>query len=320
VSDVVRSLVIVVGVLAAVLTTAAMLIWVERRLLALWQDRYGPNRVGPFGLLQVVADSVKLFFKEDWVPPFADRPVFVLAPTIVLAATLMTFAVIPFTSTLWVVDLNVGLLFFLAMSSLGVYSVVLAGWASNNKYALLGALRGAAQMLSYEAFMGLSLLGVVILAGSFNLREIVEAQRHLPFVVPQVVGFVVFLIAGVAETHRLPFDLPEAESELVAGFHCEYSGMKFGMFFVGEYVGITLISTLIATLFLGGWLGPVLPPIVWLLLKTAVFVVLFILLRAALPRPRYDQLMGWAWKLLLPLSLVNLLATGAVVLARGTPA
>jgi NADH-quinone oxidoreductase subunit H len=312
----VRSLLNVVGVLGAALTVASGLIWLERRLLALWQDRYGPNRVGPFGLLQVLADMIKIFTKEDWVPPFADRAVFVLAPAIVVATVLMTYAVVPVAPGIGVVDLNVGLLFFLAMSSLGVYSVILAGWASNNKYALLGGLRAAAQMVSYEVFMGLSLMGVVLLAGSFNLREIVEAQRRFWFCVPQVLGLVVFLTAGVAETHRLPFDLPEAESELVAGFHSEYSGMKFGMFFVGEYLGITLISALIVTLFFGGWLGPVLPPVVWFGVKTLAFICFFILLRAALPRLRYDQLMAYGWKVMLPLALANLVVTGAVVLAR----
>jgi NADH-quinone oxidoreductase subunit H len=315
-NETLRALLNVLGVLAVTLTVAAGLIWLERRLLALWQDRYGPNRVGPFGLLQVLADMIKIFTKEDWIPPFADRPVFVLAPAIVVATVLMSFAVVPIAPGIGVSDLNVGLLFFLAMSSLGVYSVVLAGWASNNKYALLGGLRASAQMVSYEVFMGLSLMGVVLLAGSFNLREIVEAQRRLWFCVPQVLGLVVFLSAGIAETHRLPFDLPEAESELVAGFHSEYSGMKFGMFFVGEYLGITLISALIVTLFFGGWLGPVLPPVVWFTVKTFIFICLFILLRAALPRPRYDQLMAYGWKLMLPLALLNLVATGAVVLAR----
>jgi NADH-quinone oxidoreductase subunit H len=216
-----------------------------------------------------------------------------------------------------VANLNVGLLFFLAMSSLGVYSVVLAGWASNNKYALLGGLRASAQMLSYEVFMGLSLLGVVVLAGSFNLSAIVEAQRRIWFVIPQFLGFIVFTVAGIAETRRLPFDLPEAENELVAGFHAEYSGMKFGMFFVGEYIGITLVSALIATLFFGGWLGPWLPPVVWFLLKTFAFLCFFILLRAALPRPRFDQLMAYGWKIMFPLSLLNLLVTGFAVLAFG---
>jgi NADH-quinone oxidoreductase subunit H len=305
----------IIGVLAVALTLAAWLIWLERRLLALWQDRYGPNRVGPFGLLQVVADMIKIFFKEDWIPPFADKTVFVLAPAVIVVTVLMSFAVLPIAPGIIVSDLNIGLLFVLAMSSLGVYSVVLAGWSSDNKYSLLGVLRAAAQMLSYEVFMGLSLMGVVLLAGSFDLSTIVEAQRHLWFVVPQFLGFILFLIAGVAETRRLPFDLPEAESELVAGFHSEYSGMKFGMFFVGEYLGVILISSLISILFFGGWLGPVLPPIVWFLLKTFFFISFFILLRASLPRPRFDQLMSWGWKVMLPLSLANLLVTGAVTLA-----
>jgi NADH-quinone oxidoreductase subunit H len=313
-SPLAHSLLNVIGVLLVVLSIAAGLVWVERRLLALWQDRYGPNRVGPFGLLQVVADAIKLLTKEDWIPPFADRPVFVIAPAVIVVTVLLSFAVVPVTPGIGVISLNVGLLFFLAMSSLGVYSVVLGGWASDSKYALLGGLRAAAQMLSYEVFMGLSLMGVVLIAGSFDLRAIVEAQRHLWFCIPQGVGFVIFLVAGVAETRRLPFDLPEAESELVAGFHSEYSGMKFGMFFVGEYLGITLVSAMITTLFFGGWLGPWLPPLVWFLLKTFAFISFFILLRASLPRPRYDQLMAYGWKLLLPLSLLNLSVTAAVVI------
>ncbi len=306
----------VIVILFGALTLAAGLIWLERRLLALWQDRYGPNRVGPFGLLQVLADMIKIFAKEDWVPPFADKPVFILAPAIIMVTVLMSFAVLPIAPGFVVADLNIGLLFFLGMSSLGVYSIVLAGWSSNNKYALLGGLRAAAQMISYEVFMGLSLMGVVALAGSFSLPAIVEAQRKMWFVIPQFAGFVLFLIAGLAETRRLPFDLPEAESELIAGFHAEYSGMKFGMFFVGEYLGIVLISGMIATLFFGGWLGPGLPPVVWFLLKTFAFICFFILIRASLPRPRFDQLMSWGWKLLLPLVLANLLVTGAVMLAR----
>ncbi|MBV8706942.1 MAG: NADH-quinone oxidoreductase subunit NuoH [Acidobacteriaceae bacterium] len=307
---------IVIGVvLFIVLNLAAGLVWVERRLLAVWQDRYGPNRVGPFGLLQPLADSVKLFFKEDWIPPFADKPVFILAPAIIVATSLLSFAVVPLAPGFVVADLNVGLLFLLAMSSLGVYSIVLAGWASNNKYSLLGGIRASAQMLSYEVFMGLSMLGVVIIAGSFRLTDIVEAQRKIWFVIPQFAGFVLFLIAGVAEARRLPFDLAEAESELIAGFHSEYSSMKFGMFFVGEYIGVTLISATISLLYFGGWLGPILPPAVWFGLKTLAFICLFILLRAALPRPRFDQLMLWGWKIMLPLALLNLLVTGAVVLA-----
>jgi NADH-quinone oxidoreductase subunit H len=314
-NPVLLKIIVVLGILIVVLTLASGLIWLERRLLALWQDRYGPNRVGPFGLLQVLADMIKIFFKEDWIPPFADKWVFIFAPSIIMITVLLTFAIIPFTPVIQIADMNVGILFFLGMSSLGVYSIVLAGWASNNKYALLGGMRAASQMLSYEVFMGLAMMGTVMLAGTFSLRGIVEAQRHMWFVVPQFLGFVLFFIAGIAETRRLPFDLPEAESELVAGFHSEYSGMKFGMFFVGEYMGVVLISALMAVLFFGGWLGPVLPPIVWMALKTLFFICFFILLRAAMPRPRFDQLMSWGWKWMLPLSLANLVVTGAVVLA-----
>ena len=315
--EVIRSLIVVAGVLIVVLTMAAGLIWLERRLLALWQDRYGPNRVGPAGLFQVLADTIKLLWKEDWIPPFADKPVFIIAPAVIMVTVLMSFAIIPFAPSIVVADLGIGVLFFLAMSSLGVYSVVLAGWSSDNKYSLLGGVRAAAQMLSYEVFMGLSLMGVVMLAGSFNLSEIVEAQHRMWFCIPQFLGLVVFIVAGIAETHRLPFDLPEAESELVAGFHSEYSGLKFGMFFVGEYLGITLISAMVVTLFFGGWLGPVLPPVVWFFLKTFVFIGGFILLRATLPRPRYDQLMSYGWKVMLPLALLNLVLTAGILLALG---
>ena len=315
-NEIIRPLIIIAGVLLVVIAIAAGLIWVERRLLGLWQDRYGPNRAGPFGLLQVLADMIKIFTKEDWIPPFADKAVFVIAPAVIMVTVLLSFSVISFAPGVQVVNLNIALLFFLAMSSLSVYSVALAGWASDNKYSLLGGLRAAAQMLSYEVFMGLSLMGVVIQTGTFSLRRIVEAQQGLWFCIPQFAGFVVFLIAGVAETHRVPFDLPEAESELIAGFHSEYSGMKFGLFFVGEYLGITLISAMIATLFFGGWLGPVLPPLVWFLIKMFAFISLFILLRAALPRLRYDQLMSLGWKVMLPVSLLNILVTGAIVLSR----
>jgi NADH-quinone oxidoreductase subunit H len=308
-------IIVIFVVLMVPLNLAAVLIWLERRLLALWQDRYGPNRVGPFGLLQSVADMVKIFFKEDWVPPFADKVVFVLAPAIIVVTVLLTFAVIPFAPSFVVANLNIGVLFFLGLSSLGVYSVVLAGWSSDNKYALLGGLRASAQMLSYEVFMGLAMMGTVLMAGSFNLQDIVEAQQHVWFVIPQFLGFVLFFIAGIAETRRLPFDLPEAESELVAGFHSEYSGMKFGMFFVGEYMGVILISCMITLLYLGGWLGPWLPAGVWFSIKVFLLICFFILLRAALPRPRFDQLMTWGWKIMLPLALVNLLVTGAFVLA-----
>ncbi len=310
-----KYLFIIAGCLLIPLTIAAGLIWAERRLLALFQDRYGPNRVGPFGLIQVLADVIKIFFKEDWVPPFADKAVFVMAPGILITTIMLTFAVIPFTGNFLVLDSNIALLFFLGNSSLGVYSVVLGGWASNNKYSLLGSIRASAQMLTYEVFMGLSLVGVVMMADSFSLREIVEAQRKGWFFIPQFVGFVIFIIAGIAETHRTPFDIPEADGELVAGYHSEYSGMKFGMFFVGEYLGVTLISALIVTLFFGGWLGPsFLPPAFWFFFKTAFFIFLFILIRASLPRPRYDQLMEAGWKILLPLVLLNILVTGAILI------
>jgi len=311
---------IVLGMLGGCLLIAPGLIWVERRLLALWQDRYGPNRAGPFGVLIVLADTLKLFFKEDWIPPFADKFVFVIAPAIVVITVLLSFVIIPVAPGFIVADLNIGILFFLAMSSMGAYSIILGGWASNNKYALLGAMRGAAQMISYEVFMGLALMGVVLHAGSFSLNTIVLAQQDMWYIIPQFLGFVIFLIAGIAETHRLPFDLPEAESEIIAGFHSEYSGMKFGMFFVGEYLGIMLISAMVTCLYFGGWLGPdFLPPIVWFLIKMFAFIGLFILLRAACPRPRYDQLMEYGWKVLFPLTLVNLLVTAGIILLRDHP-
>jgi len=309
---------IIALVLLMVITIAAANIFIERRLLSVWQDRRGPNRAGPFGFLQVPADMIKIFLKEDWIPPFADRPVFVIAPTIVMISILFSFALIPFAPNFMVADTNIALLFFLANSSIAVYSIVLSGWASNNKYSMIGAMRGAAQMISYEVFMGLSLMGVVMLAGgTFSLKAIVEAQKGMWNVVPQFVGFVIFLIAAVAESHRAPFDLPEAEGELVAGFHSEYSGIKFGMFFVGEYLGITLISAAIVTLFFGGWLGPAfLPPIFWFMLKTFAFIAFIILLRASLPRPRYDQFMEVGWKILLPLTLLNIMITAAILLSK----
>jgi NADH-quinone oxidoreductase subunit H len=309
------TIVLILGLLIGVLSVAALLIWVERRGLALLQDRLGPNRVGPLGLGQPLADMVKIMLKEDWIPPQADRAVFVLAPMLVLGGTLATFAVVAVGPGLAIADLNVGLLAFLALSSLGVYGVTLAGWSSNNKYSLLGALRAASQMVSYEVFMGLALAGVVLMAGSFNLTEIVEAQRRVWFCVPQAAGLAIFLVAALAETRRLPFDLPEAENELVAGYHVEYSGMKFAMFFVGEYVGITLIAALVTTFYLGGWLGPWLPPVAWFLIKTAAVVCGFIVLRAAVPRPRFDQVTTLGWQVCLPLALANLLATGGVLLA-----
>lgn len=302
-------------VIVAAISGAAIVTWFERRLLGLWQDRYGPNRLGPFGILQVAADMLKLLTKHDWVPPFSDRVVFIFAPTVIVIAMMLGFTVVPFGPDYYVIDLNIGLLFFLSMTSLAVYSVLLAGLSSNNKYALLGGLRSAAQMVSYEVFMGLSLMGVVMLTGSFRLVDIVEAQRDLWFSIPQFLGLYVFLIAGIAESHRLPFDLPEAEHELTAGFHTEYGGMKFAMFMLGEYLGLILISCMIVTLFFGGWLGPWLPPVVWFSIKTFIVICFFILLRAAIPRPRYDQLMSLGWKYMLPLALFNLIITGVIALA-----
>jgi len=306
-------------ILLAVVLFAAYLSFIERRVLALWQDRYGPNRVGPFGIWQLPADVVKMLFKEDWIPPFADKLTFLIAPVIAMSALFISYIIIPVTPTWYVADFDIGILFFMAMAGLAVYAVLFAGWSSNNKYSLLGGLRSAAQTVSYEVFMGLALMGVVACAGSFNMREIVEAQRGLWFIVPQFFGFVTFALAGVAVTHRSPFDLPEAEQELAAGYHTEYAGMKWALFFVGEYVGIVVVSSLLTTLFLGGWLGPGpewLAPF-WFVLKTLFFVMLFILLRAALPRPRYDHLMTAGWMVCLPVTLLNLLATGAVLLAKG---
>lgn len=306
---------IVFGTLFGSIGGAAVLVWFERRLLGLWQDRPGPNRVGPLGIGLALADIIKLLAKEDWVPPFADKFVFIFAPTAIVMAMMLGFAVVPYAPGIHIADLNIAILFFLGMTSLAVYSVLLGGLASNNKYALLGGLRSAAQMVSYEVFMGLSLMGVVMLTGSFSLVDIVTKQQDGWFIISQFFGFVVFLVAGIAESHRLPFDLPEAEHELVAGFHTEYSGMKFGLIMVGEYLGVILISAMIATIFFGGWLGPeFLPPIIWFGLKTFIFICFFVLLRAAIPRPRYDQLMSLGWKVMLPLTLVNLLVTGAIVL------
>lgn len=318
-----------VVILLVTLVCAGFLSFVERRLLALWQDRYGPNRTGPFGIWQLIADIIKLLFKEDWTPPFADKLTFWLAPVIAMSALLISFAIVPITPTWGVTDMSIGILFFIAMAGLSVYAVLFAGWSSNNKYSLLGGLRSAAQTVSYEVFMGISLMGIVVLTGSFNLRDIVEAQRHGWFVFPQFVGFITFFIAGVAVAHRTPFDLPEAESELAAGYHTEYSGMKWVMFFVSEYVGIVLISALLVTLFLGGWQPPAafgyhllpgilsyIPAFVWFFVKILFFIMMFILLRGALPRPRYDQVMAAGWKVCLPLTLINLLATAAWVLMQ----
>lgn len=313
---VIQALVLMVGLVLV----AAFMTFVERRMLALWQDRYGPNRVGPFGIFQIVADMLKMLFKEDVTPRFTDKLTFVLAPAVAMATALLSFIVIPISPTLGVADLDIGILFFFAMAGLAVYAVMFAGWSSNNKYSLLGGMRAAAQTVSYEVFMGLSLMGIVAIVGSFSMRDIVEAQRQVWFIVPQFLAFLVFVIAGVAVAHRHPFDQPEAEQEIADGYHIEYSGLKWGMFFVGEYINIVLISALITTLFFGGWLAPFnldipfIPPVFWFVIKTLFFMMMFILARASLLRPRFDQVMSFGWKVCLPLALVNLLVTAAVVL------
>lgn len=312
-------------VFLVILTLAAYLVLAERRLLARIQDRRGPNRVGPFGVLQPLADVIKMLTKEDVRPADADPWLFSLAPAMAAIPAIMMFAVIPFGAPLAVgdrkvplvvADLNVGILFFLALSAIAVYSVALGGWASNSKYSLLGGIRGLAQLISYELSMALSIVPVVMLAGSFSLTDIVNAQRDIPFVVYQPLAFIIFLVSIAAECRRIPFDLPEAESELVAGFHAEYSGMRFGLFFVGEYINVIALGSLAATFFLGGWHGPLLPPVVWFFIKVFLFAFFFIWMRGTLPRLRYDQLMHFGWKVLTPLALLNILATGWWLMLR----
>jgi NADH-quinone oxidoreductase subunit H len=316
-------LVKIAAVLGILLLIAAYLVWAERKLLGRFQVRLGPNRAGIFGLLQPIADALKMVAKEDIVPDQADRMLFLLAPAVVTATALLMFAVVPFgpdltlmgrTVPMVVSDINVGLLFVFAMSSMGVYGVALGGWASNSKYSLLGGIRGAAQMISYELALGLSLVPVVMLAGSFSLVEIVQAQARLPFALTQPVSFVIFIIAAMAESKRIPFDLPEAENELGAGYSTEYSGMRFGMFFIGEYVHMQVLGALVAVFFLGGWRGPLLPGPVWLLAKVIAVALAMIWIRATLPRFRYDQLMEIGWKVLIPVSLINIVATGALMM------
>lgn len=313
-------------ILATVLAGFAYATLLERRLLARFQLRHGPNRVGPFGLFQPIADGIKLIFKENFVPAAADRFVYWLAPTISMVAALFVYAVIPIgpdirffgtTVPLYVADVNVGILLVLGASSIGVYGVILGGWSSNNKYALLGCLRSGAQLISYELAIGLAVVSVVLTAGSLSLVDIVNAQQRLWFVAFQPVGFLIFFIGALAETNRAPFDLPEAEQELIAGFHTEYGGFKFAMFYAGEYVGIITMSLLVTTLFLGGWHGPLLPGPLWVAIKTFAFVCLFIWIRATMPRVRHDQLMAFGWKVLVPLGLLNVVATAVIVALVG---
>jgi len=305
----------------------ALVVWAERKVIADMQSRIGPNVAGPFGILQSIADGLKLFMKEDIFPITADRIVYPIAPIISAVPAFLAFAVVPFGNMITIghrhillqlADLNVGLLFFLAMGSIAVYGVALAGWSSGSKYPLIGAVRSSAQMISYEIAMGLSVVPVVLYAGTLSTRGIVLAQQHLWFIGAQIPSFLIFLLAGVAETNRAPFDLPEAETELVAGYHTEYSGIKFMMFFMAEYMHIVTISAIAVTLFLGGWNGPhphfltPLWPVLWFLGKTSAFVFLFYWLRASLPRLRYDQLMNVGWKFLIPVGLAWIPISAAV--------
>jgi len=317
------SLVKVLIVFTAMLLIVAYMTLMERKVLGHMQVRMGPNRVGPFGLLQPVADGIKLFFKEDIIVPYANRIIYILAPGVIVTTALVSYAVIPFGDTikimgqsidLVVADVNVGLLYLFAVSSLGVYGVVMGGWASNNKYSLLGAIRSSAQMISYELSLGLSIVGVLMITGSLSLNRIVEAQSPVWFVLYQPLGFIIYLISAVAECSRTPFDLTECENELVAGYQTEYSSMKFGLYYLAEYAHILVVSSLAVSLFFGGWQGPFLPPVVWFLIKVFIFIFFFIWIRATFPRFRYDQLMKFGWKVLFPLALVNILLTAVGII------
>ena len=307
------ALVKILVILFALLGVVSYLTFAERKVAGHMQARTGPNRVGPFGLLQPIADVLKLFFKEEFIPAEANKVIFHIAPMLAVIPALVSFSVIPIGPNFTVTDINVGLLLFLAMSSLGVYAITLAGWSSNNKYALLGGLRSSAQMISYELAMGLSTIGVLMIAGSLSLVDIVRGQQRMWYVVYQPLAFVIFMITALAETNRAPFDLPEAEAELVAGFHTEYSSMKWGLFFLGEYANVLTICSIAVTLFLGGWNGPWLPDslkFLWYFLKLGVLVFVFMWVRWTFPRLRYDQLMQLGWKVLLPLALLNIAVTG----------
>ena len=300
-------------ILAFVLITALIFIWLERRGLGRLQIRLGPNRAGPFGLLQPLADVLKLLIKEDTVPTKADKLVFWLAPIVALAPVLMLFAVIPFQSGALLADLNIGILYVLAISSLASVGVFMAGWASNNKYSLIGAMRDVAMLISYEIPIVISIVGVILITGSLSLTEIVGAQESIPFILLQPLGFLIFFLGSLAESNRTPFDLVEADSEIVAGYHIEYSGMKYGTLMLTEYAEIIAISALVTTLFLGGWQGPLLPPILWFLIKVSAVFLLSVWIRGTIPRLRIDQVMAFAWKFLLPLALINLLVTSLQV-------
>ncbi|WP_279143452.1 NADH-quinone oxidoreductase subunit NuoH [Photobacterium phosphoreum] len=310
----------IIGMIVTILgliLVAGYTVLFERRCLALLQDRYGPNRAGPLGLFQAIFDALKLLTKEYFLPGFVDKRLYILAPLLVVVAILVSFALLPIGQGIsWAANLNIGLLFLLGLSSIHAYGVFLGGWASNSKYTMLGAIRTIAQLISYELAMGIAVLGVVMLAGSFSLSTIVDNQTT-PYIFLQPIGFIVFFIAGIAETHRLPFDMPEAENELNAGFNTEYGGMPFAMFFLGEYLGVILVGAMTTTLYLGGWHGPgaetyPLLGVGWFVLKTFLLVFFFVWIRASVPRTRYDQLMVFGWKYLLPIGLVNILLTAIV--------
>jgi len=311
--EIIVVLVKIAVVFGAVALVVAYLTYLERKVIGHMQHRMGPMRVGWHGLLQPIADGLKLFTKEDIIPSQADRWVFFLAPVVSLVPAFIAYAVIPFDRNFYITHLNIGVLYILAVSSLGVYGIVMAGWASNSKYAILGSFRSAAQMFSYEIFLGFSLIGPLMIAGSLDLVKIVDAQSKVWFIVYQPVAFLLFLVAATAETNRVPFDLPEAETELVAGFHTEYSGMKFAFFFMAEYANMVIVGAMASVIFLGGWSGPVLPGVIWFFLKVMAFIFLFIWLRATLPRLRYDQLMYMGWKVMFPIAILNIVGTGLVI-------
>ena len=304
--------------LVPVLVSVAMIVWLDRRIWAFVQKRQGPNVVGPFGLLQSLADALKYIFKEVIIPSSSDKVIFILAPIITMTLALISWAVIPFSATQVLADINVGILYLFAVSSLGVYGIIMGGWASNSKYPFLGAIRSAAQMVSYEVSIGVIIINVLLCVGSLNLNDIVMAQENLWFVIPLFPMFVIFFISALAETNRPPFDLPEAEAELVAGYQTEYSGMMYAMFWLGEYANILLMCAMGSILFLGGWLSPIeiypfnlIPGAIWLIFKILFLFVLFALVKAIVPRYRYDQLMKLGWKIFLPLSLTWVVLTSS---------
>ena len=304
--------------LVPVLVSVAMIVWLDRRVWAFVQKRQGPNVVGPFGLLQSLADALKYIFKEIIIPSSSNKVIFILAPIVTMTLALIAWAVIPFSATQVLADINVGVLYLFAVSSLGVYGIIMGGWASNSKYPFLGAIRSAAQMVSYEVSIGVIIINVLLCVGSLNLNDIVIAQKNLWFVIPLFPMFVIFFISALAETNRPPFDLPEAEAELVAGYQTEYSGMMYAMFWLGEYANILLMCAMGAILFLGGWLSPIdmypftlVPGAIWLILKILLLFILFALVKAIVPRYRYDQLMRLGWKVFLPLSLIWVVLTSS---------